>query len=151
MHHNSPDSVAALDVPAKNRRGGFMSKKRSAYVGVLAGLVGAMAFVPVASAHTLTRAEADSSARWVAQQKVNDPRTPYIFSTAVCDADGVPHIRGCTLFYDTPASRPTANWACTERIQIYYKPHNAGDPPPNYTRYWTARSLETGQYFTHPC
>ena len=91
-----------------------------------------MAFAPVVSAHTLSKDQAESSARNVAKKKVNDARTPYTYSEAVCDSQAVPHIRGCTLKYDTPATRSTSRWACVERIQIYYQPHNAGDPPPNY-------------------
>jgi hypothetical protein len=142
MHQNS----VALDTPAKKGRGGFKLKKRSAYVGALAALVGGMAFADVASAHYLPRDLAEQSAKAFAQSVVNDPRTPYIFGTAVCDPDSqaVPHLRGCTLMYDTPASRPTTQWACTERVQIVYKPHNAGDPPPNFTRF-----IRRG--FTHPC
>jgi hypothetical protein len=131
----------------------FRLKRRSACVGVLAALVGGMAFAPVVSAHTLSKDQAESSARSVANKKVKDGRTPYTYSEAVCDRDSqaVPHIRGCTLKYDTPATRSTSRWACVERIQIFYQPHNAGDPPPNYTRYWRAKDPATGNYFTHPC
>ncbi len=139
-------------------------KWRSTYVGVLAALVGGMAFVPVASAHTLGKESAESSARWVAKQKVNDTRTPYTYSEAVCDPDSqaVPHIRGCTLKYDTPTTRSTNQWACVERIQIYYKAHSRapnpvidvirpdGAPREDYTKYWRAKDAN-GNYFTHPC
>ena len=132
------------------------SKWRSTFVGVLAALVGLVAFAPVASAHTLRKADAESAARGVAQMKVDDARTPYTHSTAVCDPDSqaVPHIRGCTLKYDTPATRPTSQWACQERIQIYYRAHsrqpnefvdsflgNDGTYQ-NYTRYWRNKHRE---------
>ena len=126
-------------------------KKRSTYLGVLAALVGGMAFAPAASAHTISKADAESSARWVAKQKVNDPSTPYTYSAAVCDPDSRQqpfHMRACTLKYDTPQTRSTSQWACTERIHIYYKEHNAGAAP-NYTRYWRNR-YANGSYFTPP-
>ena len=134
-----------IATPAIARQSGFASKRRTAALGVLAALVGGMAFADVASAHYLTRDLAEQTARNFGQAKVNDPRTPYIFSTAVCDVDGqaVPHRRRCTVSYDTPQSRPTDRWACTERIEVMYQAHNAGDPPPNYTRYITQVS--------HPC
>ena len=133
----APQSLVSL--------GSILTRKRT-YVAALAALVGAMGVAETASAHYLPRDLAQQSARNFAQGVVNDPRTPYTYSTAVCDADAnaVPHIRGCTLMYDTPQSRPTSNWACTERVQILYKPHNAGDPPPNYTRF-----IRRG--FSHPC
>ena len=147
MAQNLTQSVALLDVPATTIRGGLMAKRRSAFVGVFAALVGGMASADVASAHYLTQDVARQSAQRYVNAKVADARTPYTFGKAVCDVDSqaVPHIRGCTLYYDTPATRPTTRWACAERIQVFYQPHNAGDPPPNYDRY----IKDWG--FTHPC
>ena len=137
MAQVAPQSLASL---------GSLLTRKSTYVAALAALVGAMGVAETASAHYLMRDTAQQSAMRFAQRLVDDPRTPYIFSTAVCDQDAqaVPHIRGCTLMYDTPQSRNTTRWACTERVQIFYQPHNAGDPPPNYTRY-----IRRG--FSHPC
>ena len=138
------------------------SKWRSTYVGVLAALVGGMAFAPAASAHTLHKGPAEDAARWVAQQKVEDAYTPYTYSTAVCDPDSqaLPHVRGCTLSYDTPATRSTSRWACQERIQIIYQPHSRpsnpitdqiiGRPVQSYRAYWRNKH-PNGTYFTHPC
>ena len=146
MQQIAPQSSASLATSLKPGRARSILTRKSTYLGALAGLVGAMGAAEVASAHYLPQSVAEQSAKSFAQRVVDDPRTPYIFGTAVCDTDAqaVPHIRGCTLMYDIPQSRPTTRWACTERVQIFYQPHNAGDPPPNYTRY-----IRRG--FSHPC
>ena len=128
------------------------SKWRSTFVGVLVALVGGMAFAPAASAHYLTKAQAESRAREWAQQTVKYGDNSYTYSEVVCDrnSQALAHRRGCTLMYDTPASRPTSEWACVQRIQIWYQAHNDGDPPPSYTRFATAKDAK-GNYFTHPC
>jgi hypothetical protein len=125
-------------------------KKRSTCLGVLAAVIGGMAFAPVASAHTLSKAQAEERARAWAEQTARYGNNPYTFGTAVCDPRGLPHRRGCTVQYHTADTWGTGQWACEQRIQIWYAAHNAGDPAPNYARFATAKDAN-GKYFTHPC
>ena len=139
-----------------NARRSRLSKRR---IGLTAAAMTALlVFAGAASAHELKPAEAVASLKPYVQGVLNDPQVPFVFANISC-SPGVPHLKTCTVSYDTQQTRAEearrqaewvctrvpgpvqppcgprrpkriAPWACTEQILTYHRPFPHGVPPP---------------------
>ena len=81
---------------------------------------------PVASAHTLSPDSAARAANNFGARKVASAGNDYVAFKVISCKRLFPHQFRCRIGYDTPSTRTTNYYACTEYVVPHYKAHNTG-------------------------
>jgi hypothetical protein len=111
-----------------------------------------LVFSEITSAHNISVSMAQTRVMKYSERVMNEPNSRYVEAKTNCERvfPGHNHYVRCTVQYeDRRSKRKDGVFACTEKIEVFFQPHNRGEEHVYYMRH-TSRGCGSEMLSSQP-